>query len=132
MFTDTTVTQYVVNDGCKKSSSGVRRGEVCAIGTGTGDTDATITRSTVDNEYQEIRSEVEDILIGAVDVVETRYISDCWKEMCNTDSLDKYRRKYCMEDANGFIQAFFKREVDSLEEEYHSSNRLIDQAEHSE
>ncbi len=108
MFTDTTVMQSVENGGCNKSNSGARSGDVCMIGTGTGKTDATIVRSIMDGEYQEILSEVEDNLIRAVDTVEASNSSDCWKEMGDMDSSDKACGKYCMKDADGFEQAFFK------------------------
>ncbi len=59
------------------------------IGTSPGDTDTTITRSMVDDKYQEIYSEVEGICIRAADTVEISGIFDRWKEMCDVDSLGK-------------------------------------------
>jgi len=115
VFTDTTVTQSVVNGGCHESCSDVRCDEVCRIGNGTGDTDATIARSdmsggchkmswTVDDaDDHDIARGVDDADDGdiarVVDTEDGTAADDNDKAkygLSDADRLDKARAKYCM------------------------------------
>jgi len=125
-FSGVTRTQAVVNGGCYESCSGVRSDEVCRIGNGTGDTDATIARSDMSGGCNKMSWRVDDaddadIARGVDDaddgniarVVDTEDGTAADKNnhkakygLSDADRLDKARTKYCMKgDADGMKMA---------------------------